>query len=321
MVSRDDVINAYRYILGREPENSAAIDAHLYVSTVSELREIFLQSPEFLHKMSVQNVNIEDWFPPQTLSRIQVDCEANAEQLKMLLDRIRLEWESFGNSEPHWSVLTHGAYKKEFLEKNKTEFFESGRFVTQIIETFSSRQNINIPTKGTCLELGCGVGRITIHLARLFKSVIGVDISRFHLDVCREELKRADINNAILRCLESPQHLEDLPEFEFFCSFIVLQHNPPPVIVYLLELILNKLARGGLAIFQVPTYRRNYSFNLEHYLNYPTPPHMEMHVLPQPQIFKIIKRTNCQLLEVREDGWAEGRTPECISNTFFVVKE
>jgi SAM-dependent methyltransferase len=321
MVSRDDVINAYRLILGREPENSVVIDDHLSAQSISVLRERFIQSPEFLGVASAANINVEDCFPSQTLPAIRVDCEASPDQLKALLDRIRLEWEHFGDSEPHWSVLTHESYKQDLLEHNKAEFFESGKFVTEIIESFSSRQNITIPTNGACLELGCGVGRITIHLADLFKSVIGVDISKFHLDVCREELKCADINNVTLVCLDSPQHLEDLPKFDFFCSFIVLQHNPPPVIAYLLDIILNKLAQGGVAIFQVPTYRSNYSFNLEHYLNNPAPLHMEMHVLPQPQIFNIIERNNCRLVEVREDRWAEGLTPECISNTFFVVKK
>ena len=30
---------------------------------------------------------------------------------------------------------------------------------------------------------------------------------------------------------------------------------------------------------------------------------MEMHVLPQDALFELIEQSNCDLLEIREDGW------------------
>lgn len=44
---RQDVVNGYRWILGRDPESDAAIQAHQKKSTVKELRISFLRSPEF----------------------------------------------------------------------------------------------------------------------------------------------------------------------------------------------------------------------------------------------------------------------------------
>lgn len=105
-----------------------------------------------------------------------------------------------------------------------------------------------------------------------------------------------------------------------FFSMIVLQHNPPPLIAYILMQVLTNLAPGGLALFQVPTYQLGYSFRVEDYLNQPIgeEPEIEMHVLPQGEILKIVYATGCRLVEIREDGFTGD--PEGVSNTFFVQK-
>ena len=46
-VTRDDVIAAYRMLLGREPESEDAIQSHMQYSTVASLRAHFIRSAEF----------------------------------------------------------------------------------------------------------------------------------------------------------------------------------------------------------------------------------------------------------------------------------
>jgi hypothetical protein len=46
-VSRDDVIGAYRILLGREPENEGVIQGHMREASFAELREKILRSDEF----------------------------------------------------------------------------------------------------------------------------------------------------------------------------------------------------------------------------------------------------------------------------------
>jgi SAM-dependent methyltransferase len=271
--------------------------------------------------VSGKQINAEDFMPPQDLSPMHVDVDADPPQIQALLDRIKSEWEGFGKDEPHWSVLTHDDYKQKSLAKNKNEFYKSGEFVADIIKAFVKRNDLSLENYKTCFELGCGVGRVTLHLSHIFKHVTGVDISKFHLDICREELRQSDVRNVSLVCITDINQLHALPSFDFFCSFIVLQHNPPPIIKLMLERILDKLDPGGVAIFQVPTFRETYHFDLDQYLKHPKPLHMEMHVLPQPHVFSILKKANCDLVEIREDGWAAGRTPHGLSNTFFVTKQ
>ena len=53
----DDVVHAYRWILGREPESSAKLEAHLgRAKTQSALRRIFLSSDEFGRQLSRMNI-------------------------------------------------------------------------------------------------------------------------------------------------------------------------------------------------------------------------------------------------------------------------
>jgi hypothetical protein len=53
--SREDVLNGFRLILGREPENERAISAHMLVPSVAELRQVLLASEEFQGKYKVMH--------------------------------------------------------------------------------------------------------------------------------------------------------------------------------------------------------------------------------------------------------------------------
>lgn len=49
-VSREDVVAAFRFILGREPEGEQVIESHQHVASAAELRAILLRSGEFAEK-------------------------------------------------------------------------------------------------------------------------------------------------------------------------------------------------------------------------------------------------------------------------------
>jgi hypothetical protein len=48
--SREDVLNGFRLILGREPEDERVISAHMLIPSVAELRQVLLTSEEFQGK-------------------------------------------------------------------------------------------------------------------------------------------------------------------------------------------------------------------------------------------------------------------------------
>jgi hypothetical protein len=53
--SREDVLNGFRLILGREPEDERAISAHMLIPSLAELRQALLASEEFQGKYKVMH--------------------------------------------------------------------------------------------------------------------------------------------------------------------------------------------------------------------------------------------------------------------------
>ncbi len=77
---------------------------------------------------------------------------------------------------------------------------------------------------------------------------------------------------------------------------------------------------GGIAYFQVPTYQRGYKFSCANYLAHVGGgKEMEMHVLPQAEVFDIASQTEAQVLEIFEDSFT-GIFNGGRSNTFVIRK-
>ena len=170
-----------------------------------------------------------------------------------------------------------------------------------------------------CLELGCGVGRVTGSLAKRFATVTAVDISAAHLRVAQDYLNGQRLSNVSYRHLEAIEDVSRLPDFDVFYSRIVLQHNPPPVMLRLLTDLLGKLRSGGVAFFQIPTYRSGYHFRIDDYLQQQNETQMEMHFLPQAALMEVIAQQGCRILEVREDD-SIGLSVAAVSNTLLLQK-
>jgi SAM-dependent methyltransferase len=84
--------------------------------------------------------------------------------------------------------------------------------------------------KGPVLELGCGSGRVTLHLAEAGVQVVGVDHSRPMLECLRKKLERVDTATASrVRLIEANMAGFDIGE-QF--SFIIAPYN---VLCYLLH--------------------------------------------------------------------------------------
>lgn len=247
--------------------------------------------------------------------------EVNVEPavLAHLLANVKAKWDQFGKTEPHWSVLSAPQFKSDQIAGTVDGFYGSGAGDVDLFRNAAHRCNVALPTDGTCFELGCGVGRITIWLGAAFRKVIGADISAAHLAIAQEAIDRSGKSNIELRHLDKPETVHDLPAFQAFYSVIVLQHNPPPVMRWLLERILQKLTPGGLGFFQLPTIGGGYAFEATAYLQQPPGIDvMEMHVLPEETVLEIIEAAGCELLEAREHDCIGD--PAWVSKTFLVRK-
>ena len=88
------------------------------------------------------------------------------------------EWEEWGKNNPYYGVLTHEKYRSKNLDENvKLEFFESGKKQIEHVISTCRRQIDKSFSPEMALDFGCGVGRLTIPLAKIAGHVVGVDVS------------------------------------------------------------------------------------------------------------------------------------------------
>jgi 2-polyprenyl-3-methyl-5-hydroxy-6-metoxy-1,4-benzoquinol methylase len=311
-ISRAEIIAAYRAFLGRDPENDEVIEYHMNLPSLEQLLSGFISSEEFRERRQLG-------FKPLYWAPVAVEVDIETEELRRLHDEVRATWTRLGNEEPYWSVVTDESFRADRSSANLSSFYEGGARAVEEFEAFAMRSGNKLSSEQTCFELGCGVGRMTASLAPRFSRVVAADISASHLNIAQSALSEKGITNVTFRHLATPDALEALPGFDVFVSLIVLQHNPPPIMAFMLRTILEILRPDGIAYFQLPTYLEGYSFNIKAYLSSEMLPRgIEMHVLPQQHVFDIIRVCNCRVLEVREDGWTG--IANCISNTFLVQK-
>jgi 2-polyprenyl-3-methyl-5-hydroxy-6-metoxy-1,4-benzoquinol methylase len=254
---------------------------------------------------------------PFTLPSIPVEVKASNEQLAKMFERIHQAWEHLGVTDPYWSVVTQPHYHLDQFEEHREQFYLSGKYASDIFLAALRRNNINHNELHSCLEVGCGVGRVTSYLAKAFKKVIATDISAAHLNHAKQHFAKENIANVETQHWTDIRALNDIEPVDTIYSVITLQHNPPPVIAWMLETLLGKLKPNGAASLQIPTYRNGYLFEVDRYLNTPAQNSLEMHFLPQHEIFKIIQKAGCICLEVREDGMI-GDEDQMLSNTFII---
>jgi SAM-dependent methyltransferase len=316
-VTPEAVVWGYRLFLDREPENAQAIgEKARCCDSLQELRQVFLTSDEFKQRNPLFHTPSLSGDEP----RMPIDDACREDDLQRLFDHIQKTWGHLGETEPYWSVVTYEQFKKSYIQRVREEFYNTGEHdVRRLISTLD-RNGIDHTTLRSCLEYGCGVGRITSWLSEKFQIVYGYDISLPHLREAELYLAQKNLTNVSFKHMKQFYDIYNLPSVDLVYSVLVLQHNPPPIIHCIIRQFLKCLNPGGIAYFQVPTYKLGYSFSLKNYLcNNEADYSMEMHVLPQSSIFSIIQQGDGQVIEVIEDD-SNGLKNKEVSNIFLIQK-
>ncbi len=294
-----DVINAYRFLLGRLQENAQVVLDKLQLKNFKNLRDEIIGCAEYKDKLST-TLPIFDVYQESP----KIDINITSEKRQQLFNHIQKNWTDFGSAEPWWSVLTHPQYKTANISDTaRDEFYKSGSSACRHIRATLTRCGLRMNfDQLNCLEFGCGAGRNLVHLARMFAHVTGVDISRPHLDKAAMAMDRYGLDNTGLLRLSDIADIDGYDKYDFIYSIIVLQHNPPPLIAEIIARLCNRLNRNGLFLFQVPDSIHGYEFDITAYLdNLSQETAMEMHALPQSEVNKIIAANDCRILEIHPD--------------------
>ena len=160
---------------------------------------------------------------------------------------MRTDWDARAKENARYYVAT---LKDDWTDE---EFFASGE-QTVSEEILTDMGNIcqgKDPKQMRVIEIGCGAGRITRALARLFGEVHGVDVSGEMVAQARKAL--ADTPNAFVY-QNNGMDLTVFPQgpYDFAFSTIVFQHIPSREVIYNYVREVNRLLRpGALFKFQV----------------------------------------------------------------------
>jgi SAM-dependent methyltransferase len=157
-------------------------------------------------------------------------------------------WKRFGDVDPYFGVLTLPQYESHRLtDQARDEFFRSGE--EHVLNVLGTLREIN---PGFCprrtLDFGCGVGRVTLPLARTSASVLGVDIAPGMLSEARKNARERGLDNVTFA---------DTVDgcFDLIHSFIVLQHIAPRRGMRIISDLVSRVEPGGMIALQVPYHR------------------------------------------------------------------
>ncbi|MTI46091.1 methyltransferase family protein [Roseibium hamelinense] len=315
-ITPEDVQNCFQFLLGRSAEDQAVEHFRQNCNSTEELRTLVMRSEEFHKRVLGSQFHHPISFVEHRTNQ-SVDVDSSAQDLEKLWDHVGRSWSQLGKEQPYFSVVTSDEYLSENIPANEEKFWSTGVHDFDRISMIFKECGLSADQFPTALEYGCGVGRASLFLSRLFKTLYALDISPNHLEIADRKAKQDGIGNICFQKVDRAG-LDALPAYDLFYSRIVLQHNPPPIMHYILDRLLKNLNSGGLAIFQIPVYMDGYSFETRSYLK-TAKPGMEMHVLPQSSIFKLLEVHGCQPLSIKEDGDI-GHFGAWVSNTIVARK-
>jgi 2-polyprenyl-3-methyl-5-hydroxy-6-metoxy-1,4-benzoquinol methylase len=222
-----------------------------------------------------------------------------------LFQRQTRQWNRLAQKAPYWSVLRGCAKTRTVSEIDIREFYQSGANEVKTMQDCFRYAGCALPS-GVCVDWGCGLGRVTIHLANHFQCVVGVDISAAHLETARQYVDSLDQETRDRITLYDLAHdqaeLVDLyGQVDLVHSILTLQHMPPPLMIETLTTFARLLKGEGFAFFQIPTHGEKYDY--QKFNHYQTSA-IEMHALAQRKVHAIFRAHGCDAIATFENNRA-----------------
>ena len=209
-LGQEAVIWGYRLFLDREPETKEVIlEKSIKLRGTRQLRHAFMQSEEFRRKNPSYGAIAFSGEEPR-MAIEDIDSET---KLQVLFEHVQDAWQHLGEKEPYWSILTSEEFlKANILDSSVLEaLYDTGKAdVIRVLKTLE-RSGIDHASLKSCLDFGCGVGRVTRWLAEHFEVVYAHDTSKAHLQIAERYFQERSIRNVVLRQIGSIRDVEDMP--------------------------------------------------------------------------------------------------------------
>ena len=160
------------------------------------------------------------------------------------------EWKAWGKEDPLYGTASWvGRRRGEDNEWTDVAFYDLGRSDWQ---DFSTRWDCYGYNRESCLEIGCGAGRITKQLSKEFQVVHALDVSMDMINYARRYVKGDHVNWHLTDGTSIP--LQDSLVYSIF-SCHVFQHFPSVEdgLMYFKE-IQRVLKPGGTMMIHLPLH-------------------------------------------------------------------
>jgi len=173
-----------------------------------------------------------------------------------------IDWLFWGKTDPFYGVAAVANKNRRGSDPwTEEDFYHFSEPDLTVIRRHWEHYGVNYDS---CLEIGCGVGRMTLLLNRVFERLFGIDVSEDMLEIARKHVKAEFL-------LSDGEHIP-LPRESVSAAFslIVFQHLDTEAdgLNYLKE-IFDVLKPGGTIMLNIPTHHfpsrlseRAYSFKL-----------------------------------------------------------
>jgi len=168
------------------------------------------------------------------------------------LEESRSLWDAHARRDPLWAILSDPDKKGGKWDVRR--FFQTA--VGEISLIFYQLRSSGIePGRGSALDFGCGVGRLTQALAWHFDRVVGVDVSPAMIGAA-EKLNQRPLTVSYVWNQAADLKIFGDDGFDFIVSNLVLQHIRPEISIEYLREFFRVLKPGGILVFQLPSHER-----------------------------------------------------------------
>jgi SAM-dependent methyltransferase len=164
--------------------------------------------------------------------------------------RSNLEWEKWGQHDPLWAVAAWRGRRRDGVNPwTDSAFYALGALDWDDFRSHWVKYGV---PRGSAVEIGCGAGRLTGHMATFFDHVQGLDVSAGMLDYAKHRINHPNVTFTLVDGASIPRP-DDTVDAVF--STHVFQHLDSTVDVerYLRE-IARVLKPGGSMMIHLPLF-------------------------------------------------------------------
>lgn len=216
-------------------------------------------------------------------------------------------WEYLGSHDPYWAVISEKSkYNNQW---DKSEFYNTATPVSNILSQITSVRDIQ--SIKFCLDFGCGVGRLTKPLSKIFPYLIGIDISNSMLTAA---LKNSFSENTLyIQNIDKKLPFIKDCSIDLIISLLTFQHIPNVFKPTYISEFARVLRNGGTLVVQLPvsyTFSmkgiiyfifRNRIINLGKRLFFGNPVWPEMYCISKTKLFKLFSNNKLKLFNIIKD--------------------